>query len=159
MKKLVLGLFLVLTAMSFSAPRFVDVNGIKRKKYRIIADTDIGFSYLAKNSESGKYISLSYYYGRDKDNPKSVNTLLKKEFIEGIDLEYMRNYENSRYYVTKYYNREEEIYAYLAIGKNPKIKNCYVAVLYLTPENFGTKTLNYNINVLLDEAESFLIKS
>ena len=31
MKKLVLGLFLVLTAMSFSAPRFVDVNGIKRK--------------------------------------------------------------------------------------------------------------------------------
>ena len=102
MKKLVLGLFLVLTAMSFSAPRFVDVNGIKRKKYRIIADTDIGFSYLAKNSESGKYISLSYYYGRDKDNPKSVNNLLKKEFIEGIDLEYMRNYENSRYYVTKY---------------------------------------------------------
>ena len=159
MKKLVLGLFLVLTAMSFSAPRFVDVNGIKRKNYRIIADTDIGFSYLAKNSESGKYISLSYYYGRDKDNPKSVNNLLKKEFIEGIDLEYMRNYENSRYYVTKYYNREEEIYAYLAIGKNPKIKNCYVAVLYLTPENFGTKTLNYNINVLLDEAESFLIKS
>ena len=74
-------------------------------------------------------------------------------------MEYMRNYENSRYYVTKYYNREEEIYAYLAIGKNPKIKNCYVAVLYLTPENFGTKTLNYNINVLLDEAESFLIKS
>ena len=65
MKKLVLGLFLVLTAMSFSAPRFVDVNGIKRKKYRIIADTDIGFSYLAKNSESGKYISLSYYYGRN----------------------------------------------------------------------------------------------
>lgn len=159
MKKLVLGLFLVLTAMSFSAPRFVNVNGIKRKNYRIIADTDIGFSYLAKNSESGKYISLSYYYGRDKDNPKSVNNLLKKEFIEGIDLEYMRNYENSRYYVTKYYNREEEIYAYLAIGKNPKIKNCYVAVLYLTPENFGTKTLNYNINVLLDEAESFLIKS
>ena len=159
MKKLVLGLFLVLTAMSFSAPRFVNVNGIKRKNYRIIADTDIGFSYLAKNSESGKYISLSYYYGRDKDNPKSVNNLLKKEFIEGIDLEYMRNYENSRYYVTKYYNREEEIYAYLAIEKNPKIKNCYVAVLYLTPENFGTKTLNYNINVLLDEAESFLIKS
>ena len=159
MKKVGLGLFLALTAMSFSAPRFVDVNGIKRKNYRIIADTDIGFSYLAKNSESGKYISLSYYYGRDKDNPKSVNNLLKKEFIEGIDLEYMRNYENSRYYVTKYYNREEEIYAYLAIGKNPKIKNCYVAVLYLTPENFGTKTLNYNINVLLDEAESFLIKS
>ena len=159
MKKLVLGLFLALTAMSFSAPRFVNVNGIKRKNYRIIADTDIGFSYLAKNSESGKYISESYYYGRDKDNPKSVNNLLKKEFIEGIDLEYMRNYENSRYYVTKYYNREEEIYAYLAIGKNPKIKNCYVAVLYLTPENFGTKTLNYNINVLLDEAESFLIKS
>ena len=159
MKKLVLGLFLALTAISFSAPRFVDVNGIKRKKYRIIADTDIGFSYLGTNSRSDKHISISYYYAKNKDNPKSVNNLLKKEFIEGIDLEYVGNSENSRYYVTKYYNREEEIYAYLAIGKNPKIKNCYVAVLYLTPENFGTKTLNYNINVLLDEAESFLIKS
>ena len=159
MKKLVLGLFLALTAISFSAPRFVDVNGIKRKNYKIIADTEIGFSYLGTNSRSGKHISISYYYGRDKDSPKSVNNLLKKEFMEGIDLEYVGNSENSRYYVTKYYNREEEIYAYLAIGKNPKIKNCYVAVLYLTPENFGTKTLNYNINVLLDEAESFFIKS
>ena len=46
MKKLVLGLFLVLTAMSFSAPRFVDVNGIKRKKYIYYSESYIFFSRL-----------------------------------------------------------------------------------------------------------------
>ena len=40
MKKILLGLFLGLTALSLSAPSFVNVKEIERKNYNIIADID-----------------------------------------------------------------------------------------------------------------------
>ena len=43
----------------------------------------------------------------------------------------------------------------LVVGKNPKVKNCYVVIVYSTNENY-TNNLERKANELLSEAESNL---
>lgn len=61
MKKILLGLFLGLTALSFSAPSFVNVKEIERKNYNIIADIDEVLSYY-KIFEDGAVETVTHVY-------------------------------------------------------------------------------------------------
>ena len=45
MKKILLGLFLGLTALSFSAPSFVNTRQIERKNYNIVLDEEAELVY------------------------------------------------------------------------------------------------------------------
>jgi len=58
MKKIILGLFLILGALSFASPSFVDVNKIKQNSYEIYDDDDDFFTFVKSTDEAG--ISVTF---------------------------------------------------------------------------------------------------
>ena len=49
MKKIILGLFLILGALSFASPSFVDVNKIKQNSYEIYDEEEDFFTFVKSN--------------------------------------------------------------------------------------------------------------
>ena len=152
MKKILLGLFLGLTALSFSAPSFVNTRQIERKNYNIVLDEEaalVYFGILGKNRE----VIVTYFY--NGISAKAVSRLLEREIIDKLGVKLQGNFENSRYYISKYYDSSERKYIYHIVGKNSKVKNCYVVIVYSTNKNY-TDNLGSKANELLSEAESNL---
>ena len=81
MKKILLGLFLGLTALSFSAPSFVNTRQIERKNYNIVLDEEaalVYFGILGKNRE----VIVTYFY--NGISAKAVSRLLEREIIDKL---------------------------------------------------------------------------
>ena len=153
MKKILLGLFLGLTALSFSAPSFVNTRQIERKNYNIVLDEEVALVYfgiLGKNRE----VIVTYFY--NGISAKAVSRLLEREIIDKLGVKFQGNFENSRYYISKYYDSGERKYIYHIVGKKSKTNDCYISIAYLTPENLNDKQIVKDANTLLNDAESNL---
>ena len=153
MKKILLGLFLGLTALSFSAPSFVNTRQIERKNYNIVLDEDAALVYYGKLGKN-KDVIVTYFY--DGISGKTVSKLLEREIIDKLGVKLQGNFENSRYYISKYYDSSERKYIYHIVGKKSKTEDCYISIAYLTPENLNDKQMVKDANTLLNEAESNL---
>ena len=155
MKKLILGLCLVFGMAAFSAPSFVNTREIERKNYNIVLDEDAALVYYGKLGKN-KDVIVTYFY--DGISAKTVSKLLEKEVIDKVGVKSQGNFENNRYYVSKYYDPSEKKYIYHIVGKKPKVKDCYISIAYLTHENLNDKQMVNDENILLKEAESNLRK-
>lgn len=155
MKKILLGLFLGLTALSFSAPSFVNVKEIERKNYNIIADIDEILSYY-KIFEDGAVETVTHVYDQNS-SAKDVNDMFKSE-IMNENVESQDSFETKKHYISKYYDSSEEMYIYLITGKNSKVKNGYTSILYVTELNLNKENLENKANIFFNEAESYLKK-
>ena len=153
MKKILLGLFLGLTALSFSAPSFVNTRQIERKNYNIVLDEDAALVYYGKLGKN-KDVIVTYFY--DGISAKAVSRLLEREIIDKLGVKFQGNFENSRYYISKYYDSGERKYIYHIVGKKSKTNDCYISIAYLTPENLNDKQMVRDANTLLNDAESNL---
>ena len=153
MKKILLGLFLGLTALSFSAPSFVNTRQIERKNYNIVLDEEaalVYFGILGKNRE----LIVTYFY--NGISAKAVSRLLEREIIDKLGVKFQGNFENSRYYISKYYDSSERKYIYHIVGKKSKTRNCYISIAYLTDANLNENQIVKDANTLLNDAESNL---
>ena len=155
MKKILLGLFLGLTALSFSAPSFVNVKDIERKNYNIIADTDEVLSYY-KIFEDGAVETVTHVYDKNS-SAKDVNDMFKTEIINE-NVESQDSFETKKHYISKYYDSSEKMYIYLITGKNSKVKNGYTSILYVTELNLNKENLENKANIFFNETESYLKK-
>ena len=155
MKKLILGLCLVFGMIAFSAPSFIDTKKIINKDYNIALDEDTAFIYYGELGRN-KEVIVTYFY--DGISAKTVSKLLEKEVIDKVGVKSQGNFENNRYYVSKYYDPSEKKYIYHIVGKKPKVKDCYISIAYLTHLNLNEKQIVNNANILLKEAESNLRK-
>ena len=155
MKKILLGLFLGLTALSFSAPSFVNVKEIEIKNYNIIADTDEVLSYY-KIFEDGAVETVTHVYDKNS-SAKDVNDMFKTEIINE-NVESQDSFETKKHYISKYYDSSEEMYIYLITGKNFKVKNGYTSILYVTELNLNKENLENKANIFFNEVESYLKK-
>ena len=155
MKKILLGLFLGLTALSFSAPSFVNVKEIERKNYNIIADIDEVLSYY-KIFEDGAVETVTHVYDQNSSE-KDIHDMFKSEIITE-NVKSQDFFETKKYYISKYYDSSEEMYIYLITGKNSKVKNGYTSILYVTELNLNKENLENKANIFFNEAESYLKK-
>ncbi|WP_374141275.1 hypothetical protein [Leptotrichia hongkongensis] len=155
MKKILLGLFLGLTSLSFSAPSFVNVKEIERKNYNIIADIDEVLSYY-KIFEDGAVETVTHVYDKNS-SAKDINDMFKTEIINE-NVESQDSFETKKHYISKYYDSSEEMYIYLITGKNSKVKNGYTSILYVTELNLNKENLESKANIFFNEAESYLKK-
>ena len=153
MKKLILGLCLVFGMAAFSAPSFVNTREIERKNYNIVLDEDAALVYYGKLGKN-KDVIVTYFY--DGISGKTVSKLLEREIIDKLGVKLQGNFENSRYYISKYYDSSERKYIYHIVGKKSKTEDCYISIAYLTPENLNDKQMVRDANTLLNEAESNL---
>ena len=153
MKKLILGLCLAFGILAFSAPSFVNTKQIERKNYNIALDEDAALVYYGKLGKN-KDVIVTYFY--DGISGKTVSKLLEREIIDKLGVKFQGNFENSRYYISKYYDSSERKYIYHIVGKKSKTEDCYISIAYLTPENLNDKQMVKDANTLLNEAESNL---
>jgi hypothetical protein len=153
MKKLILGLCLAFGILAFSAPSFVNTKQIERKNYNIALDEDAALVYYGKLGKN-KDVIVTYFY--DGISGKTVSKLLEREIIDKLGVKLQGNFENSRYYISKYYDSSERKYIYHIVGKKSKTEDCYISIAYLTPENLNDKQMVKDANTLLNEAESNL---
>ena len=149
MKKFILGLFLILGAISFAAPKYINTSKLENTGYEITADDEDIFS-IGKVTDV-EAISILFYPMPDKTS-KEVSDAVKSSAPD--EVKFISSIENKRAYVLKF--RDGEIYTYNFVPKKQKSKDCHISVLYMTDKDLSGANLDKAINSSINEAESFL---
>lgn len=149
MKKIILGLFLILGAISFAVPKYVNTTKIKSAGYEITTD-DVNIFGIGKVTQEAA-ISVAYYpFGND--TPQSIVDAMKA--TAPADVKFLSSLANNRAYVNKY--KDGEVYTYNFVPKKQKSKACHISVLYMTEKNLSGAALNKAVDNTLNEVENFL---
>ena len=151
MKKILLGLFLMLGAVSLAAPKYVNTSKLENAGYEVTADDADLFSFGKAMQEVA--ISVAFY-------PVTDEKITAKYISEGVkasapdEVKFISSIENKRAYVLKF--KDGEVYTYNFVPKKQKVKDCHISVLYITDKNLSGENLNKVAESSLNEAESFL---
>ena len=153
MKKIILGLFLMLGLISFAAPSHINTAKVKQDGNIVMLDDSYIFSFERPVGQSSE-LSVTYHIG-NKD-PKILSEKIKNEhLVDGID--YVDSGESEVGYVHKLYAPQEGLYFYIVIGKDQKIKNYVVTGVLQTAEEYSSKSdLKAVIDLAIEEGEKYL---
>ena len=86
MKKFILGLFLILGAMSIAAPEYVDVKGMEKKGYIIYKNKKD--SFVAFKITQNDRIGVTLYFS-DKDNAEYLTNTFKRSAPSALIIEHI----------------------------------------------------------------------
>ena len=148
MKKFILGLFLILGAMSIAAPEYVDVKGMEKSGYIISGnkkDSLLAFKLTQKDR-----IAVTLYFANDEKAEYIRNTFKRSA---PSAMEFLDESENNRAYIQRF---KGELYIYNIIAKEQKVNGCYITITFSEIDDLTEEKLNEKIDILLDEVESFL---
>ena len=148
MKKIILGLFLMLGVASFAVPKYVNTTKLQSAGYEITTDDEDLFSFGKATQEAG--ISVAFY-PMPKETPKAISDAVKNSAPDGV--KFISSLENKRAYVNKF--KDGEVYTYNFVPKKQKVKSCHISVLYMTDKDLSGANLDKAVNSVLNEAESF----
>ena len=149
MKKIILGLFLILGAISFAIPNYVNTTKIKSAGYEITTDNKDIFG-LGKVTQEAAISVAIYPFGNN--TPQSIADAVKA--TAPAEVKFLASLANNRAYVNKY--KDGEIYTYNFVPKKQKSKACHISVLYMTEKNLSEAALNKAVDNTLNEVENFL---
>ena len=149
MKKFILGLFLILGAMSFAVPNYVNTTKIKSAGYEITTDDKDIFG-LGKVTQEAAISVAIYPFGNN--TPQSIADAMKAS--KPANVQFLAPVANNRAFVNKY--KDGEIYVYNFVPKKQKSKACHISVLYMTEKNLSGAALNKAVDSTLNEVENFL---
>ena len=154
MKKILLGLFLILGTVSFAAPSHINEAKVKQDGNIIMLDDSDIFSFEKKLVDQSSVLGVTYYVANKA--PKILSEKIKNEhLVDGID--YVDSGESEAGYVHKLYAPEEGIYFYIVIAKRQKIQNYIITAILETPEEYKSKNdLKRVIDLALKEGEKYL---
>ena len=155
MKKIILSLFLLLGAISFAAPSYVDVNRIKKDGYDIDVNDNDTLAFTQKSSSMNAVVTM--YFTND-GNPQNLKAAFKSVFAPQFKLKYTDEFETNRAYIQKSFreNRNGIIYGYNIVPKRQKRKGCFLNVFLITPQELPNKILEEVANTALNEIESYI---
>lgn len=149
MKKIILGLFLMLGVASFAVPKYVNTTKLQSAGYEITTDDEDLFSFGKATQEAG--ISVAFYL-MPKETPKAISDAVKNSAPDGV--KFISSLENKRAHVLKF--KDGEVYTYNFVPKKQKSKDCHISVLYMTDKDLSGASLNKAVDSSINEAESFL---
>ena len=152
MKKFLLGLFLILGAVSFAAPKYVDMAKLQKNSYQIIQDEEGAFLFGKSTEDVGLTVAL-FEVSENKDVAKKMSEEVKT--TAPADQKYISSRENKRAYILKF-KANDGSYTYSIVAKKTKIKNCYISTLYITNKDFKDNELDKIADQTLNEIESYL---
>ena len=151
MKKVLLGLFLILGVVSFAAPKYVDKVKLQKNSYQIIQDEADVFLFGKSTEDVGLTVGI-YNIQESNDMAKKISEEVKTG--APAEQKFVSSRENNRAYVNKF--RYLDVYTYNFVPKKQKVKDCHISVLYMTKENLSGEKLNKIIDKILNDAESVL---
>ena len=150
MKKIILGLFLILGAMSFALPKNLDVNKVKKAGYEITRDEDSAVIFGKATDTVG--ITVALFIG--DTSAKDVNDSIKATAPK--NQKFLSSRETKKAYISKYKDTEYNGFTYSFVAKNSKSKDTVISVLYMTDKELKDADLDKAIDKTINEIESFL---
>ena len=146
MKKIILGLFLILGTISFAVPDFVNLKNIENAGYTINKDEDNHFSFSMSDQES----ILTIAFLKTDLDPKVLNDNVRYKLSNKI--KFLTELENSKAYVTEY--KTDKSYVYIIIPKKQKVKNYSVRAEYYYVDRLPKDAVDRSVNIILKEIDS-----
>jgi len=150
MKKIILGLFLILGAISFAIPKNLDVNKVKKAGYEITRDEDSAVIFGKATDDAG--ITVALFIG--DTSAKDVNDSIKATAPKSQ--KFLSSRETKKAYISKYKDTEYNGFTYSFVAKNSKSKGTVISVLYMTDKELKDADLDKAIDKTINEIESFL---
>ena len=148
MKKIILGLFLILAAFSFAVPSFIDTTKLENAGYSILQDKENIFTFAVSDNDSGLMVS---FYLSDK-TPKELSDAIKSEAPSNA--KFIATFDNDRAYVNELKN--DSLYSYHFVSKNQKIKGYHIYATYASPKKLSKEAVDATVKFVLDDVESFI---
>ena len=150
MKKIILGLFLILGAISFAVPKNLDVNKVKKAGYEITRDEDSAVIFGKASDDAG--ITVALFIG--DTSAKGVSDSIKATAPKSQ--KFLSSRETKKAYISKYKDTEYNGFTYSFVAKNSKSKDTVISVLYMTDKELKDADLDKTIDKTINEIESFL---
>ena len=150
MKRIILGLFLILGAISFAVPKNLDVNKVKKAGYEITRDEDSAVIFGKATDDAG--ITVALFIG--DTSAKGVSDSIKATAPK--NQKFLSSRETKKAYISKYKDTEYNGFTYSFVAKNSKSKGTVISVLYMTDKELKDADLDKAIDKTINEIESFL---
>ena len=152
MKKLILGLFLILGAVSFTMPNFINTTKLQKAGYTIIEDSETVLTIADTDVVDGDSILAVSFYLSDM-SPKELNDSIKAE-AQQQDAKFVASFDNNRAYVNEF--KHVDFYSFAIVSKKQKVNKYHIYVTYMSPKKLSKEDINKVINATLNEAEGLI---
>ena len=152
MKKLILGLFLILGAVSFAVPNFINTTKLQKAGYTIMEDSENILTIAGADIVDGDSILAVSFYLSDM-SPKELNDSIKAE-AQQQDAKFVASFDNNRAYVNEF--KHVDFYSFAIVSKKQKVNKYHIYVTYMSPKKLSKEDINKVINATLNEAEGLI---
>ena len=152
MKKIILGLFLILGAVSFAVPNFINTTKLQKAGYYIVEDSETVLTIADTNVVDGDSILVASFYLSDM-SPKELSDAIKAE-AQQQDAKFVASFDNNRAYVNEF--KHVDFYSFTIVPKKQKINKYHIYVTYMSPKKLSKEDINKVINATLNEAEGLI---
>ena len=152
MKKLILGLFLILGAVSFAVPNFINTTKLQKAGYTIIEDSETVLTIADTNVVDGDSILVASFYLSDM-SPKELSDAIKAE-AQQQDAKFVASFDNNRAYVNEF--QHVDFYSFTIVPKKQKINKYHIYVTYMSPKKLSKEDINKVIDATLNKAEGLI---
>lgn len=152
MKKLILGLFLILGAVSFTMPNFINTTKLQKAGYTIMEDSENILTIAGADIVDGDSILAVSFYLSDM-SPKELNDSIKAE-AQQQEAKFVASFDNNRAYVNEF--KHVDFYSFTIVPKKQKINKYHIYVTYMSPKKLSKEDINKVINATLNEAEGLI---
>ena len=148
MKKLILGLFLILGAVSFTMPNFINTTKLQKAGYTIIEDSETVLTIADTDVVDGDSILVASFYLSDM-SPKELSDAIKAE-AQQQDAKFVASFDNNRAYVNEF--KHVDFYSFTIVPKKQKINKYHIYVTYMSPKKLSKEDINKVIDATLNKA-------
>ena len=152
MKKIILGLFLILGAVSFAMPSFINTTKVQKSGYSIIEDSETALTIAGADIVDGDSILVASFYLSDM-SPKELSDAIKAE-AQQQDAKFVASFDNNRAYVNEF--KHVDFYSFTIVPKKQKINKYHIYVTYMSPKKLSKEDINKVIDATLNEAEGLI---
>ena len=152
MKKLILGLFLILGAVSFAVPNFINTTKLQKAGYTIIEDSETVLTIVDTDVVDGDSILVASFYLSDM-SPKELSDAIKAE-AQQQDAKFVASFDNNRAYVNEF--QHVDFYSFTIVPKKQKINKYHIYVTYMSPKKLSKEDINKVIDATLNKAEGLI---
>ena len=152
MKKIILGLFLILGAVSFTMPNFINTTKLQKAGYTIIEDSETVLTIADTDVVDGDSILVASFYLSDM-SPKELSDAIKAE-AQQQDAKFVASFDNNRAYVNEF--KHVDFYSFTIVPKKQKINKYHIYVTYMSPKKLSKEDINKVIDATLNEAEGLI---
>ena len=153
MKKIILGLFLILGVVSFAAARGLDINKVNKAGYNLSKQDE--FSAIIDKTTDIDATSIAIFFEIvENDAAKQLLDGAKKTAPEVLKL--VDTSETKRAYIVKYKGTDGSYYSYVFVSKKLKFKDTFTTVIYTTDKDLNGSELDKLADSFFNQVESFL---